>query len=163
MIPDETIERVRDAADIVQIIGEHVKLKRQGNSWRGPCPFHQGKDANFSVIPGKGYHCFVCGESGTVFTFLQKQLGIEWIDAVRKVAERTGIEIVETRGPDNARDARDPLWEALTAAQEYLHDQLWNQDAGSEARAYLASRKVSRELADEFGIGWAPNHATLMR
>ncbi len=61
MIPDEVVEQVADAADIVAIVGEHVRLKRTGNSWRGPCPFHGGKGPNFSVQPGKGYKCFVCG------------------------------------------------------------------------------------------------------
>ena len=71
MIPDETIEQVRDAADIVGIIGEYVSLKRTGADFRGPCPFHQGTRRNFSVSPAKRmYHCFVCNESGDVFKFL---------------------------------------------------------------------------------------------
>jgi DNA primase len=91
MISDETIERVRDAADIVQIIGEHVNLKRTGADFRGPCPFHQGTHRNFSVSPKKGiYYCFVCHEGGDVFTFLQKRLGMEWPAAVRLVADRVG-------------------------------------------------------------------------
>ena len=77
MIPDETVEQVREAADIVQIVGEYVKLKRVGTGFRGPCPFHQGKGPNFSVSPQKKfYHCFVCHESGDVFHFLQKKLGV---------------------------------------------------------------------------------------
>src|SRR5688572_11660205 len=84
VISDETVERIREAADIVQIIGEHVNLKRSGADFRGPCPFHQGTHRNFSVSPKKGiYYCFVCHEGGDVFTFLQKRLGMEWPAAVR--------------------------------------------------------------------------------
>ena len=79
MISQETIERVREPADIVQIIGEHVKLRRVGSDYRGPCPFHHGKNPNFSVSPKRNvYHCFKCQESGDVFTFLQKHLGVDW-------------------------------------------------------------------------------------
>ena len=83
MIPDDVVERVADAADIVQIIGEHVKLKRVARTWRGPCPFHQGTHPNFSVTPGGGYRCWSCGEKGSVFTFVQKRLGMDFVDAVK--------------------------------------------------------------------------------
>jgi DNA primase len=73
VIPEEVVEQVSQAADIVAVIGEHVKLKKQGSVWRGPCPFHQGTNANFSVLPRGGYTCFVCGEKGSVFTFVQKR------------------------------------------------------------------------------------------
>ena len=76
MIPDDVVERVREEADAIAVIGEFVKLKRVGTSFRGPCPFHHGKNPNFAVSD-KGYHCFKCGESGDVFTFIQKHLGIE--------------------------------------------------------------------------------------
>ena len=71
MIPDEQVEQILHAADIVAIIGEHVRLKKMGSVYRGPCPFHQGTNNNFSVVPGKGYTCFVCGAKGSVFTFVQ--------------------------------------------------------------------------------------------
>ena len=91
MIPDDVVERVRDEADIVQIIGEHVTLKRMGTDYRGPCPFHQGTHPNFSVSPKKHmYYCFVCKEGGDVFTFLTKRLGLDWPSAVRLVAEPVG-------------------------------------------------------------------------
>ena len=94
MIPDETIERVRESADIVGVIGEYVNLKRQGTDFRGPCPFHQGTKRNFSVSPKKLiYYCFVCHETGDVFTFLQKRLGIDWPAAVRMVADKSGIDV----------------------------------------------------------------------
>ncbi|MCU0627013.1 MAG: CHC2 zinc finger domain-containing protein, partial [Gemmatimonadaceae bacterium] len=99
MIPQETIERIRESVDLVALVGEHVKLRRLGGDWRGPCPFHQGKNPNFSVSTRRNfYHCFKCGESGDVFSFLQKHLGMDWPTAVRTAGARVGIEVVETRG-----------------------------------------------------------------
>jgi len=164
MISDETIERVREAADIVQIIGEHVNLKRSGADFRGPCPFHQGTHRNFSVSPRKGiYYCFVCHEGGDVFTFLQKRLGMEWPAAVRLVAERVGIEVREVETRPQEKDAREPFWELNSAAAAYFRDMLWAEDTGKAARDYLALRRVSREIADRFGLGYAPRDLDAMR
>ncbi|MDQ3697022.1 MAG: CHC2 zinc finger domain-containing protein, partial [Gemmatimonadota bacterium] len=126
MIPPETIDRVREAADIAQIIGEHVSLRKTGQDYRGPCPFHQGKHRNFSVSPKKGiYYCFVCHESGDVFTFVQKRLGLDWPAAVRMIADKVGIEVRETDARANAPDDREPLWEVNAAAAEFFRAQLW--------------------------------------
>lgn len=165
MIPDETVERVRDTADIVGVIGEYVELKRQGTDYRGPCPFHQGTHRNFSVSPKKQmYYCFVCHEGGDVFNFLIKRLGVDWPTAVRMVAEKSGIEIVETstRRADE-KDEREPYWEANGAAAEYFQKTLWTDELGHDARAYLEERGVSRELAERVGIGFAPREIGLMR
>src|SRR3954469_19465192 len=106
MIPDEVVDRVRDEADIVEIVGEFVKLKRVGTSFRGPCPFHHGKDANFSVTMRGGYKCFVCGESGDVFTFVQKHLGLDFVEAVKLVGAKFGVEVRETSARNAERDSR---------------------------------------------------------
>ena len=118
MIPQETIERIRDAADLVALIGESVKLRRVGHDFRGPCPFHGGKNPNFSVsTKNNTYHCFKCGESGDVFTYLQKHSGMDWPTSVRAAADRAGIVIVETRGGrDDVRDTREPVWALLGEA-----------------------------------------------
>ena len=165
MIPDETIERIRETADIVGVIGEYVKLKRQGTDWRGPCPFHQGTKNNFSVSPRiRSYHCFVCGEKGDVFGFLMKRLGVDWPTSLRMVAEKSGIEVIEidNRRPD-AKDDREPLWEANGAAAEFFRKMLWDDELGREARAYVAERGVDRALADKVGLGFAPREIGLMR
>ena len=100
MIPDDVIEQVRDAADLVGIIGEHVQLRRTGSDFRGPCPFHGGTHRNFAVIPKKGmFYCFVCHEAGDVFTFFMKKLGMDYPTAVREVARRVGVTIPEQGGP----------------------------------------------------------------
>lgn len=164
MISDETIERVREAADIVQIISEHVNLKRTGADFRGPCPFHQGTHRNFSVSPKKQiYYCFVCHEGGDVFTFLQKRLGMEWPAAVRYVAERVGIEVREVETRAQEKDEREPFWELNAAAASFFRQMLWDDDVGKPARDYLALRRVSREVADRFGLGFAPRDIDVLR
>lgn len=163
MIPDEVVEQVSAAADIVAIIGEHVKLKKTGSVWRGPCPFHQGTNANFSVMPRGGYTCFVCGEKGSVFTFVQKRLGMSFVEAVKYVGAKSGIEVQEVQRKREGPDPREPLWELHGTVTEYFQRQLWDAPAGAEARAYLTSRDVSRATAERFGLGYAPRDVNALR
>jgi DNA primase len=164
MIPDEDVERVRDAADIVQIIGEHVNLRRVGADWRGPCPFHQGTHRNFSVSPKKRmYYCFVCHAGGDVFNFLQKRLGMDWPSAVRTVADKSGVEIRETDTRREGPDSREPVWELNATAAEYLQRTLWEDDLGQPAREYLAKRNITRDAGQRFGLGFAPREIGLLR
>ena len=104
MIPDETIDQVRESADLVGIIGESVELKRTGSDYRGPCPFHGGTHRNFAVIPRKAlFYCYVCHEAGDAFSFLMKRFGMDYPTAVRELARRAGITIPESQqqqGPD---------------------------------------------------------------
>jgi DNA primase len=157
MIPDENVERVREGADIVAIIGEYVPLKRSGNSFRGPCPFHHGTHANFSVTPRGGYACFVCGEKGDVFTFIQKHLGLDFVGAVRLVGEKSGIEVREVKGArQEERDPREPFWEINNAAAEFFQAQLKDSPDAKVARDYLERREMSPEQSARFSIGFAP-------
>jgi DNA primase len=156
VIPPEIIEQVRDAGDIVALIGEHVELKRTGSDWRGPCPFHGGKSRNFSVVPRKQmYHCFVCHESGDVFTFWMKRFGLDYPSAVRELAGKVGVAIPDTRqaGPD----PNEPLYSALGVAAEWFQRRLREEDDARIARDYLASRGLAAETWDEFGLGFAPS------
>ena len=164
MIPDEVVEQVRDSADIVQIIGEYVTLKRTGTDFRGPCPFHQGTHRNFSVSPKKHmYYCFDCHEGGDVFRFLQKRLGVEWPAAVKMVGEKSGIEVREVDTRREGPDPREPLWEVNATAAAYFQKILWDDPLGAQARDYLTQRDISREVADQFAIGFAPREIGLLR
>jgi DNA primase len=159
MITPESIDRVREAADIVEIVGEHVKLKRAGGDYRGPCPFHGGKNPNFSVSPKRNaYHCFKCGVSGDAIGFVREHLGLDFVEAVRYVAARAGVDVQETRAPrgPEERDPREPLWEAMNAAAELFRAALWEDADAAPAREYLASRELTRETAERFGLGWSP-------
>jgi DNA primase len=163
MIPDDVVEQVRHEADIVSIVGEVVKLRRVGNSFRGPCPFHQGKNPNFSVTPGGGYVCFVCGEKGDVFTFVQKRMGLDFVDAVKFVGAKAGVEVREVSRDASVDDPRQRFWEINAAAAEYFRHSLWEGESGSAAREYLESRSLDREAAERFGIGFAPREPDTLR
>ena len=157
MIPEEVIEQVRDAADLVGIIGEHVELKRTGADYRGPCPFHGGTHRNFAVIPKKGmFYCFVCHEAGDVFTFFMKKLGMDYPTAVREVARRVGVTIPERGTSENAPDAREPLFAAVATAADWYARQLRESPDAEVARRYLASRQLELETVLPLGLGYAP-------
>jgi DNA primase len=157
MIPDDVVDEVRARADIVEIIGEHVALKRAGKDFKARCPFHEERTPSFYVVPSKGfYKCFGCGESGDAFTFLIKRLGLSFVDAVKAVAERSGVEIREvsrTAGEDPFR----PLHEANAFARKIFQENLWDETRGRDARSYLEKRGIGREAAERFGLGFAPD------
>jgi len=153
--PDDVIEQVREAADLVGIIGEHVELKRTGSDFRGPCPFHGGTHRNFAVIPKKGmFYCFVCHEAGDAFTFFMKRLGMDYPTAVREVARRVGITIPE-RGPSGP-DPHEPLFNAVAAAADWFTRQLSGSPDAEVARTYLGSRGLELETVLPLGLGYAP-------
>jgi DNA primase len=154
-IPDEVIEQVRDAADLVGIVGESVELRRTGSDYRGPCPFHGGTHRNFAVIPKKQmYYCFVCHEAGDVFTFFMKRFGMEYPAAVREIARRVGITIPErsSGGPD----PREPLFGAVSAAADWYARRLREASDAQAARDYLARRGFDLEALLPQGLGFAP-------
>jgi DNA primase len=161
MIPDEVVEQVRDAADLVEVLGEHVQLRRTGADWRGPCPFHGGTHRNFVVVPRKQmYYCFVCHAAGDVFTFFMKKFGMDYPTAVRDVAQRVGIVIPEREqaGPD----PREPLYEAVAVAQEWYARQLREAPEAGAARDYVASRGLDLDALLPFGLGFAPTGSAFL-
>jgi DNA primase len=162
-IPDHLVEQVRQQADLVEIVSEHTRLKRSGRTFRGPCPLHGGEGNNFSVDPSKGYYkCFVCGEGGTVFTFLMKHLGMSYPEAIRSVAERVGIEIPDERARRQEIDPNQPLYEVNAFAADWFKKRLWDDERGKPAREYLEGRGITRETAERFGLGWAPEEWTAL-
>ena len=159
MIPDDQIEEVRARADIVDVIGEIVPLRKSGKEFKACCPFHEERTPSFYVVPDKGfYKCFGCGESGDVFRFLMRRAGMDFVDAVRHVAARSGVALREVTGSANAaEDPYRPLREALGFAREFFRKCLGDSERGRLARDYLASRGVDEETAERFGIGFAPD------
>lgn len=154
-IPEELIERVRDAADMLDVIGQHVELRRTGSDYRGPCPFHGGTHRNLAVIPRKQmFYCFVCHEGGDVFTFLMKKLGMDYPTAVREVARQVGITIPDrpTAGPD----PREPLFSAVGVAHDWYQRQLRDSRDAGAARDYLQRRGFTLESLLPYGLGFAP-------
>jgi DNA primase len=162
VIPDDVVDRVRQEAEIISIVAAFVRLKRVGSSFRGPCPFHHGKGPNFSVTT-RGYNCFVCHESGDVFSFVQKHLGLDFIEAVKWVGAKSGVEVRDVSRGTNERDPREPMWEVNATAADFFRTHLWESEQGKVGREYLTSRGLSRDDADRFGLGLAPRDPASMR
>ncbi len=156
MIPDEIIDQVRDSTDLVGVIGESVELKRMGADYRGPCPFHGGTHRNFAVIPKKNlFYCYVCHAAGDVFSYFMKRFGMDYPSAVREVARRAGIVIPEQTsraGPD----PREPLYSAVSLAQDWFARQLAELPEAEGARKYLEGRSLALDIVQPLGLGYAP-------
>ncbi|MSR22269.1 MAG: DNA primase [Gemmatimonadetes bacterium] len=158
MIPDDVVDEVRARVDLVEIIGESVPLKRSGKDWKGRCPFHEDKTPSFYVVPEKGfYKCFGCGESGDVFTFLMKRSGMEFLDAVRTLGARYGVEIREVGRGDGEVDPLRAHHEANAFARSWFQEQLRHPEKGEPARQYLDRRGIGPETMEKFGLGFAPD------
>jgi DNA primase len=156
MIPDHVVEDVRERADIVEVIGEHVQLKRAGKEFKANCPFHTERTPSFHVVPGKGfYKCFGCGESGDVFSFLMKHLGLSFTEAVEKLAARVGVEIPRTDRREED-DVLKPYREAVAFAADFYQRQLREGGGSERAREYLERRGIPDEAVDRFLLGYAP-------
>ena len=157
-IGDDKIEEVRSRADIVEIIGAQVRLRRTGRNFTGLCPFHQEKTPSFSVNSERGFfHCFGCGAGGTVFNFIMKMEGLTFPEAVRQVANRYGVEVPETEYPGGPSvSERDSLYRANQVAADFFERALWKSAEGASARAYLEARGIVAATAHAFKIGFAP-------
>ena len=155
-IPEQTIEEIRSRTDIVQVIGERISLKRAGTAWKACCPFHREKTPSFHVNPSRQrYHCFGCGEDGDAFTFLMKHDGMTFVDAVRHLAEKCGVEIVEE--DDGGRGARAKrLYLVNAEAAAFFHRCLLRTEAAAPARAYLEKRSLGPEVVELFELGYDP-------
>jgi DNA primase len=155
-IPDEIIEEIRERADIVEVISDHVALKKAGRNYKGLCPFHQEKTPSFMVSPEKQlFHCFGCGIGGNAFTFLMKYEQISFAEAARVLAQRYGVRIPERRV--TARDQRAENLRRINAvALDFYINQIRDEKEGKIARAYLERRGIKREIWEEYGVGYAP-------
>lgn len=158
-IVDEDVERVKDATDLVALVGEHVALKRVGRRLQGLCPFHAEKTASFSVNPEMGlFHCFGCQASGDAITFVREIEHLDFVGAVERLAARTGITLRyddRDRGPDRERKSR--LTDAIAEAVAFYHRRLVDAPDAGPARAYLRGRGFDGDVARRFSIGWAPD------
>ncbi len=155
-----TLEQIRAASDIVDVIGSYVPLKRAGANWTALCPFHKEKTPSFNVNPGKQiFHCFGCHKGGDVFTFVKEYENIGFADAVRRLAERAKIPIELDKGaPDTqARHLKDQLLQIHEQITQRWQTALANDAAGQIARDYLAKRGVSEEAIKLFRLGYAPD------
>ena len=162
-IPEEDVARVRAATDMVALVSEHSALKRQGTRWVGLCPFHQEKTPSFSVNAEMGvFYCFGCQRSGDAITFVRDIEHVEFVEAVRRLAERAGISITEDAAASAERRRRNPLYEAVAKAVDFYHERLLSSPDGGPARDYLRSRGYDGEVVRRFQLGWAPDDWDLL-
>ena len=155
---DDKIEEVRSRADIVEIVGSHVRLRRAGRNFVGLCPFHNEKTPSFSVNAERGFfHCFGCGAGGSAFNFIMRVEGLTFPEAVRSLAKKYGVTIPERDVSGPAAGEREAMLKASEVAAEFFAHVLWNTTDGALARDYLKSRGISIETARAFMLGFAPS------
>jgi DNA primase len=154
----DKIEEVRNRADIVEIIGAQVRLKRAGRNFVGLCPFHNEKTPSFSVNAERGFfHCFGCGAGGTVFDFVMRVEGLTFLETLQSLARRYSIVLPEQSSPGGPPPGeRDALALVNQTAAEFFAHVLWKTDEGALARDYLKARGISDETAQAFMLGFAP-------
>jgi DNA primase len=161
LISTESLERVKQTADIVEVISAHTDLRRQGARWVGLCPFHEERTPSFSVDAGeKLYHCFGCGVGGDVIKFVEEKEGLGFADAVELLAERYGVELERDKEDPRAearRKQRRRLEELLERTASFYASYLWDSDEAAKAREYLAQRGLGEEVLRAFGVGYAPS------
>jgi len=152
LIPQDFINDLVDRADIVEVVGRRVSLKKAGKEFKACCPFHDEKTPSFTVVPGRGfYHCFGCGAHGTALGFLMEFEHMSFVEAVESLASTLGVEVPQGKD-DRPAQRYDALFELLSRAEKAWQQSLRNTPAAVE---YLKSRGIDGETAQRFGIGYA--------
>lgn len=154
-IPPEVLEAISSRIDAVEVIGRYVQLSKKGQRFMGLCPFHGERTPSFSVDKEKGlWYCYGCSEGGSVYNFLQRIEGLTFPQAVKKLGDEVGIEVVSEKA-DPASLRRDALRELLERTAQYYSEMLHRSPLGEPARAYLKARGISAQTAQRFRLGWA--------
>ena len=160
MIPQETVNRILDAAQIVDVVRDFVTLKKAGADYKACCPFHNEKTPSFSVSPSKGiYKCFGCGKSGTAVGFVMEHENMTYVEALRYLAKKYNIEIVEKEESAEEianRQRHESLLLVSEFAGKFYQDSLQTPDGQVIAYQYFRSRGLTDETIQKYGLGWAP-------
>ncbi len=159
-IEDEKINQIREAVDIVELIGEYVQLKKQGRNYFGLCPFHGENSPSFSVSAEKQiFHCFGCGAGGNIFTFLMDIEGYSFVEAAKVLAEKGNIpldvEINKEQKRSSLPAGSEQMLEAHELLRKFYHHLLTHTNEGQEALEYLLNRGFTEETIEKFQIGYA--------
>ncbi|MBR1830112.1 MAG: DNA primase [Atopobiaceae bacterium] len=165
MITDEDKERVRQATDFQALVSETVVLRQRGHDFWGCCPFHHEKSPSFHINPSTGlWNCFGCHKGGDVFDYVMARENLDFMDAVRYLADRAGIELSEEQGAASRGPRRNRLIEALTEAESFYSTMLLRgRGQGNDAaRRYLAGRGFGSDVCRRWGLGYAPGRGTLV-
>ncbi|HPQ48177.1 MAG TPA: DNA primase, partial [Clostridia bacterium] len=155
--PDEVIEEIIEKNDIVDVVSDYVKINRKGKDYFGLCPFHNEKTPSFSVVPSKQiYYCFGCGKGGNVLNFISGIENVEYIDAIKMMADRASVTLPESNDSRERESSGyiKKLVEINTEAARFFHEKLMENP---DAQAYLRNRKIKDSTIRKFGIGFAPD------
>ncbi len=153
-----SVEKIKEKITITDVISSYLKLEKAGASYKGKCPFHNEKTPSFFVSPDRGtYYCFGCGAKGDMFTFVEEFEGLEFRQALEKLAERAGVELVAEQA--GVRDERDRLFHTVELATEFFEKGL---EKSTEAQEYLAKRGLTKETISKWRIGYVPNEWRLL-
>ncbi|WP_209342623.1 DNA primase [Flavonifractor sp. AGMB03687] len=156
-IPEQFIDDLVSRSDIADVVSSYVSLNKKGNNLWGLCPFHNEKTPSFSVSPDKQiYHCFGCGKGGGVISFIMEIENLPFVDAVKLLAKRAGLEVPESGENEAYRKKRTRLLELSRDAARFYHDYL-TSPGGQRVRDYIAQRQISPRTATRFGLGAAPD------
>ncbi len=161
-IPEETIEQVLAATDIVDLVGSYLPLKRAGSNFKANCPFHNEKTPSFMVNPARqSYHCFGCGEGGNAISFVISYENLPFPDAIKKLANRAGVVVQEDAydpEADKRRRRKSRLLELHNQAARFMHQVMMESPDAQHARDYLKSRGYGKGMAERWVVGWMPEN-----
>jgi DNA primase len=165
MIPRHIIDEIRDRTDIVDLIGSFITLKRAGSNYRALCPFHKEKTPSFNVNPERQiYHCFGCGKGGSVYQFLMDYEGLDFLSAVKVLADRANVSLVFEDGtrPSDSTGKKTRLYKINEEAAHLFYRILQEKDEAQPARDYLATRQLDESIVKTFQFGYAPDRWDLL-
>ncbi|SFL66640.1 DNA primase [Salibacterium qingdaonense] len=167
LIPEETITEVQQSLDIVDVVSEHLQLKKQGKHYIGLCPFHGEKTPSFSVSPDKQlYHCFGCGAGGNAITFVMEMEGLSFAETVKTLADKNGIAVPDaayaSSGPGETGESISRS-EGHELAARFYHHVLMNTEQGKQAYDYLEARGITAELMERFQLGFSPDQPEVLK
>lgn len=155
-IPEEFIQELKMRCDITDVISSYVNLKKAGRNLVGLCPFHNEKTPSFSVSPQNGFfHCFGCGVGGDVITFIKRIENLDYLDAVKLLAQRAGMAVPEENGNKGMTALRNRIYEANREAARFFHKKLYTPE-GAQALSYLRNRGLTEKTIIHFGLGYSP-------
>lgn len=166
MIPQDTVNKILDTAQIVEVVSDFVSLKRRGANYVACCPFHNEKTPSFSVSPTKGiYHCFGCGKTGSAVRFVMEHESMSYVEALKYLAKKYGIEVrekEETPEEIASRQRRESLMLVLDYTEKFFQESLKTQEGRSLGYAYFKSRGLEDATIEKYGLGWSPMKGTAL-
>ena len=166
MIPQDTVNKILDTAQIVEVISDFVSLKRRGANYVACCPFHNEKTPSFSVSPTKGiYHCFGCGKTGSAVRFVMEHESMSYVEALKYLAKKYGIEVrekEETPEEIASRQRRESLMLVLDYTERFFQESLRTHEGRNLGYAYFKSRGLEDSTIEKYGLGWSPMKGTAL-